>query len=194
MFHFSYVLVYVLPVKYNNTLIFSLHVVPLIGIHHLIVFLRRTESLSRNHSWNACRFFFYCLARRSRVFTIHNVSRKLICLAIEASGCAPNESWKIKERPGFDPSTLGAVRLITWRISPPDQGAPQADDWLPAWNQPALSQDLLCIDWSSSLLVLYLDLYPDLYRDFPLFECGGSTIGRHSCKFLHLNSSGTINV
>ena len=31
---------------------------------------------------------------------------------------------KERERPGFDPSTLDAVRLITWRISPPDQGAP----------------------------------------------------------------------
>ena len=44
-----------------------------IGVNHLIVFLSRTESLSRNHSWNACRFFFLrSLADRcSCVFTVH---------------------------------------------------------------------------------------------------------------------------
>ena len=37
-FHFSYVLTYVLRVQFNNMLQFSLHVNPLIGVHHLIVF------------------------------------------------------------------------------------------------------------------------------------------------------------
>ena len=39
----------------NNTLItFSLHVLPLIGINHLINLLSRTECLPRNQSWIKC--------------------------------------------------------------------------------------------------------------------------------------------
>ena len=60
MFHIIYILPYVLMVKDNNTLInFSLHVNPIDGVDHLIRLQTRTFCLSRIHSWNACRFFFF---------------------------------------------------------------------------------------------------------------------------------------
>ena len=67
----------------------------LLGIHHLIVF-ETNWTVSRNHSRNACRFFFLgsFADRRSRIFMFHIVlpifvSWKLICFAIEACRVYP---------------------------------------------------------------------------------------------------------
>ena len=45
-------------------------------------------------------------------------------LCISSLEFARGTSEKEEETRGFEPSTLGVVRLFTWRISPPDHGAP----------------------------------------------------------------------
>ena len=40
-------------------LYFSHHVIPLIGVNHLIVFETNRKPFSRSHSWNACRFLLF---------------------------------------------------------------------------------------------------------------------------------------
>ena len=57
-FHFSYVLTYVLRVKFKLTLQFSLHINSLIGVNHLIVFeTNQFLPFSRPLAMFACRFF-----------------------------------------------------------------------------------------------------------------------------------------
>ena len=67
---YTFYILHVIIIINRLHIIFSLHVNLLIGIHHLIKLLVRTESLSRIHSWNACRSFFFDspLPRSSTLF------------------------------------------------------------------------------------------------------------------------------
>ena len=118
----------------NNTLYFSHHVNPcLIGFNHLIVFeTNRIIIVSRNQSTFACR-------------SIHLVSPLPPSFRPLLTSCrgVPLRSWivslfrcqrsivallrKKTERPGFKPSTLGAVG---GRIIPLDHDAPKLETYI----------------------------------------------------------------
>ena len=115
MFHIIYILPYVLMVKDNNTLInFSLHVNPIDGVDHLIrfanpnllpfsyPFLKRLPVLLLQFAAPALRFhrFFY-------LFFFANCFGSTKCVVRHK--LMTDEGEKRRERPGFDPSTLGAV-------------------------------------------------------------------------------------
>ena len=152
------------------------------------LFSKWNESLSRIHSWNACRFFFLnSLAnRRSRVFTVHIVIilpirfrlPKLIIIRFAKSWrvCPTNAQTKKEgERPGFDPSTLGAVG---WRISPLDHYAPPLHYNSYLHNKCFIIVfSLLKVGYADTLRLVWLNYLPS-----QLLKLG--VVRRQHCNFL----------
>ena len=136
-----------------------------------------------DHSWNACRFFFFNSPGVPSFFSLRDkLWREERGERREASRKKETFRMKERERPGFDPSTLAALRSNAWRIRPLNHNAQ-------LWNKSKIQCYWVGITTSSREVFKLQKRI--IYFGLKFFSCGNCWVKfekKNPGKSLDLNS------